>query len=78
LFIELDKLNQLNKYTDMKYFKVPKPERIVRYLYCIKLFDDLGYDKTNLYENIADCYMEIGDLQNAIVYLRQSIEMTIK
>lgn len=30
------------------------------------MFIDLNYDKTNLYENICECYVEIGDMAKAL------------
>lgn len=44
----------------------------------MKLFEELGYDLTNLYENICECYVEIGDMKKALSFLRMSIDNTIK
>lgn len=49
MFFELSKLNELNKYCDYAYFNISKPERIIRFLKCRKMFVDMNYDKTNLY-----------------------------
>ena len=45
---------------------------------CLKLYEKLGYDRTNLYENISSCYLELKDYENAIKFLKDSIDLTIK
>ena len=60
LFVEFQRLNLLNKYSDPQYFNVAKAERLIKYLKCVELFEEIGYDKVSLYENISDCYTGLG------------------
>lgn len=71
-------MNELNKYSDYDYFDVPKPERVIRLLKCLRLFEQLGYDLTGIQENLCECYVEIGDHAKALYYLRLSIDKSIK
>lgn len=78
LYDQFRTLNKLSQYSDPRYFDVPKPERIIRYLEAYKLFKEYGYNESNLCENIGDCYLALGDIPNAIKYLRQAISIDME
>lgn len=44
----------------------------------MKLFESLNYDLTSLYENICECYVELGDTEKALEILRIAINKTIR
>ena len=68
----------LNKYSDPQYFNVPKAERLIKYLKCAELFDEINYSKSKLYENIADCYYGLEKHKDAIRYIEEAIAMEEK
>lgn len=65
----------MNKYSDPKYFKDSKPQRLIKYLNCLTLFEKLGYNTSNLCENISDCYKEMEEYENSIRFIKDSIQI---
>lgn len=74
LFREWRVLNEINKYSEPKYFAVPKPERIIRYLRAFKLFEKYKYNPANLCESLADCYLSLGDIPEVIKFLHKAVD----
>ena len=53
---------------------MPKPERIIKYLRAFKLFEKYKYNSANLCENLADCYLSLGDIQEVIKFLHRAVD----
>ena len=47
------------KYSSKEHFKGESAEKIMKYTEAIRLFEEIGYDNSFLYENMGDCYLKI-------------------
>lgn len=70
-------LNELQQYSNPNFFDVSKPERILKYLQCFKLFKKLGYKVDKVCENIADCYESLEEFTNCVKYMQICVDLTI-